>query len=420
MNGELKQAKNIAALCSAFIVLTGSTIGTAAPSAAAQAERTAEAKRNEKTNPDRQSVARLGAVSSAGLSEISPDYARSIARKVNALVSKEFFDAAIAEGPWKAAYEQLCERLKDEKTAPKTLIELDKSINQALQSLKTSHSQFETLNDETFFFLHSLFGTINKRFRTGPHAWGRPITCTGLATGGCGFDDNQIRYVLDGSPADKAGLLVGDRIKRVDGRPYEGYLNFFSRAGQELKLLIDRPGDGEKEFLLTPERKDLYTSYVDATRASKKIIKQGNHTIGYVHLWTGGGAAAEAVNEILTGELKDVDGLIYDLRDGYGGASFTDLDLFFRPRAGFPDCISKQRDGKVTKERQYFDKPMVVLINSGSRSGKELLAYGFKNTGRAKLVGENTAGAVVAGRLFPIDGKCALYLAVCDIELEGN
>jgi len=62
----------------------------------------------------------------------------------------------------------------------------------------------------------------------------------------------------------------------------------------------------------------------------------------------------------------------------------------------------------------------VVLINGGSRSGKELLAYSFKAAGRARLVGENTAGAVVAGRLYPLDGKCALYLAVCDITLEGK
>jgi carboxyl-terminal processing protease len=367
---------------------------------------------------------------------ISLDYARAIARKVNETVTKDFFDATVAEGPWRTAYERLEQTLKNDKTAPKTLIALDTRINEALQSLKTSHCQFATLNDESFFFLHSLFGTINARFRTGPHAWARPIPCTGFATGGCGFDNNQVRYVLDGSPAAQAGLAIGDHLKQVDGRPYTGYLNFLGTAGKQLKLLIDRAGTGEtghetgheagheagheKELLLTPVKKDLYTLYVEATKASKKTIKQGKYTLGYVHLWAGGSATAEAVNDILTTDFKDVDGLIYDLRDGYGGASFEDMDLFYRPRSGFPDCMGKDRSGKVTTDRMYFDKPVVVLINAGARSGKELLAYSFKNSGRAKLVGENTAGAVVAGRLYPLDGKCALYLAIVDISLQGK
>ncbi len=222
-----------------------------------------------------------------------------------------------------------------------------KRINLTLLSLKTSHCQFATLNDESFFFLHSLFGTINKRFATGPHAWARPIACTGLATGGLGFEDNQVRYVLDGSPAAHAGLAIGDHLKQVDGRPYTGYLDFLDKAGREVKLSVERRGDSAvTELLITPVKKNLYSLYVEATKVSKKTVKQGKYTLGYVHLWSGGSANAEAVSEILTTDFKNVDGLVYDLRDGYGGASFEDLDLFYRPRAGFPDCVSKDRAGQ--------------------------------------------------------------------------
>jgi len=354
--------------------------------------------------------------SSSGVLTVSPGYAIDIAGKVDSLVSKDFFDQNVRTTTWSDAYKEVQNKLAQRKAAL-TMAELSTILNRALQSLKTSHCQFVSQNDESFYFLHSLFATINPAFRHGQNSWAHPIACTGLATGGCGYAAEQVRYVLDGSPAAKAGLVIGDYIKQVDGRPYTGYLNFLGKEGRQLTLEIERASSGKKQLTITPVKKDLYQLYVDATRASKEKIKVAGRTIGYIHLWAGGSASAEAVSDILTTDLKDVDGLVYDLRDGYGGASLNDLDLFYRPAAAYPDCLSK-KDGKTNIDRMYFDKPMVVLINSGSRSGKELLAFSLKNAGRALLVGENTAGAVVAGRLYPLDGKCALYLAVADISLQ--
>jgi len=350
---------------------------------------------------------------------VSNSYCRTIAAKVDDLVRADFFDQGLVNSAWAPAYQSLKSELADKKTQQLTLAAFGQKMNGALSALKTSHCQFVTQNDEAFYFLHSLFGSLNKSNRTRPHAWARPIACTGMATGGCGFEINQVRYVLDGSPADKAGLTIGDKILTVAGKPYSGYLDFLGQEGKPLKLSISSQGKTQ-ETTLTPVKKDLYSLYVDATRASYRKITRGKSVFGYVHLWAGGPLGAEAVNEVIADEFRDVDGLIYDLRDGYGGASMQDLDIFFRPAAAFPDCISTDKAHKITIERQFFDKPMVVLINSGSRSGKELLAYGLKNSGRALLVGENTAGYVVAGRLTPIDNKCALYLAVIDISLKDK
>ncbi|MGH9550986.1 MAG: S41 family peptidase, partial [Terriglobales bacterium] len=93
-------------------------------------------------------------------------------------------------------------------------------------------------------------------------------------------------------------------------------------------------------------------------------------------------------------------------------AWIDDLDYFFRPENAYP------------KEMRY-SKPVVVLINEGTRSGKEALAFSLQHSGRAKLVGQHTAGAFLPGRLFPIDDRTALYLPTRDFEfmgrrLEGN
>lgn len=363
-------------------------------------------------------LAVFSALPAMGESSLSRDYCSRVTDEVDKYVQANFFDPTLVQSAWDPAYKELQAELAKGKP-PQSLAALDKRLNQALHSLKTSHCQFVTQNDESFFFLHSLFGGMSKANRTRPHSWAKPVACTGLATGGCGFADDQIRYVLDGSPAARAGLLMGDRILTVDGKKYGGYLQFFGQEGKTLKLAVDRQGK-HLELQLQPVKKDLYSLYVQATIASKRKIKQGKYSLGYVHLWAGGSDSAEAVKEILGDDFRDVDGLVYDLRDGYGGASIEDLDMFYRPAAAYPDCITKNRKGETSWQRLYFDKPVVVLINSGSRSGKELLAYSLKKSGRATLIGETTAGAVVAGTLFPIDDQCALYLAVADLKLKGK
>jgi len=77
------------------------------------------------------------------------------------------------------------------------------------------------------------------------------------------------------------------------------------------------------------------------------------------------------------------------------------------------------RSGKKVVNRSFFDKPMVAIINGGSRSGKEMLAFSLKKTDRARVIGDTTAGYFVAGKLFAINEKCALYLAIQDCSLSG-
>jgi carboxyl-terminal processing protease len=61
-----------------------------------------------------------------------------------------------------------------------------------------------------------------------------------------------------------------------------------------------------------------------------------------------------------------------------------------------------------------------MLVNKGSRSGKEILAYGFKKYGIGKVVGTKTAGAVVGGSPFLLEDGNLLYLAVVDVLVDGE
>jgi carboxyl-terminal processing protease len=64
-------------------------------------------------------------------------------------------------------------------------------------------------------------------------------------------------------------------------------------------------------------------------------------------------------------------------------------------------------------------KNAALLINGGTRSGKETVAYGVKAHGLAKLVGERTGGAVVFGQPFCLKDGSLLYLAVTDARVDG-
>ncbi|MGQ9424367.1 S41 family peptidase [Gilvimarinus sp. F26214L] len=94
--------------------------------------------------------------------------------------------------------------------------------------------------------------------------------------------------------------------------------------------------------------------------------------------------------------------------------------------------LDRQGETEYMKPEQktndsYYSGPLVVLINGGVRSGKEALAYQFKKTARATLVGTTTAGAFVGGLggFANEDRGLILYLAVFgmfldDREIEGK
>ena len=63
---------------------------------------------------------------------------------------------------------------------------------------------------------------------------------------------------------------------------------------------------------------------------------------------------------------------------------------------------------------------MVLLADDGSRSGKELLAHGFRTLGKGPVIGERTAGAVLSGQINALTDGSVLYLAVADVLVDGQ
>jgi hypothetical protein len=119
-------------------------------------------------------------------------------------------------------------------------------------------------------FLNALF--VNNGSKITP----RKIDFIEAIVGGINTEFNEIRYVLDGSPAMKSGMKaemkIGDKILTVNDAPFVGQLSFAGTAGRLTKIIKER--DKEKyECELTPILEDDYKEYVRAINESARVIQ---------------------------------------------------------------------------------------------------------------------------------------------------
>jgi carboxyl-terminal processing protease len=300
-----------------------------------------------------------------------------------------------------------------------------------LSELNTSHTRFYTKLEPAYYQLMGIFNgrgfnkEIKKVFPDGK------IDYPGIGIFTKEINEKTfITAILDGSPAAKAGLKVGDAVLAADGKSYQAIQSFVDKVDREVKLSIQRTPEAKsvQDVTVIPKKLDANTLFLEAMRDSVKIIEgdraagsgsDRRQKIGYVHIWSYAGDQYQQllVNEIGYGKLRDADALILDLRDGWGGADPNYLNIFTEK---VPILTRIGRDGIKRDLDFQWRKPVVMLVNNGSRSGKEILAYGFKKYKLGKVIGTKTAGAVVGGSPFLLEDGNLLYLAVVDVLVDGE
>jgi len=298
-------------------------------------------------------------------------------------------------------------------------------INQMLSQLRTSHTRFYTQNEPAYYQILGIFQPriedlqpqLKKFFPKGKIEYSGIGIFTKEVNG-----KTFVSAILDGSPAAKAGLKVGDQLLNVDGRPYEPIQSFVGKAGKTVSLVIQRSPDAKMQqaIAVTPKMFDATTMFLDALQASTQVLEREGKKIGYVHIWSYAGYQyqEQLEDELFSGRLKDADGLVLDLREGWGGASPSYLNIY--TAAPGLSLTSIPRDRQQYKSSYQWKKPVVMLVNQNSRSGKEILAFGFQQYKIGPVVGSKTAGAVLAGRPFIMQDGSVLYLAVADVLLNDK
>ncbi len=293
-----------------------------------------------------------------------------------------------------------------------------RTVNELLSTLKTSHTHLYTPNDPEYYQLAAIFGRLPYiRELFGDQEIRYPSIGALLQKQG---DRIFVRSVLAESPADSAGILMGDEILAIDDKPYSGISSFAGKIGIATTIKLLREHNSSPILIeIIPKLINPKQEFFEAQVASIRILEREGKRLGYIHIWSYAGREYQEalVDAISFGALKDADGLIWDLRDGWGGAMPSYLNIF---NSKVPVYTRVDRDGQKAPWDTQWRKPVVMLVNDGVRSGKEILAYGFKKHKLGPIVGERTAGAVTAGRLFVLSNKSLLYLATSAAEIDGE
>jgi carboxyl-terminal processing protease len=225
---------------------------------------------------------------------------------------------------------------------------------------------------------------------------------------------------MEGLPGAQAGLLVGDEIVSADGQPFAAVESFRGKVGKPVELKIRRSREAAPVVVpVKPELIQPNEAFLTAQRQSARLIEADGKRIGYIKIWSYAGRQYQdaLAEELASGKLKDADAVIWDLRDGWGGAQPSYLDIF-NPRG--PVMTLRDRDGEEDVVNFRWRKPVTLLINAGTRSGKEVLTFGFKKYGYGEVIGERTAGALLAARGFVLSDDSLMIIAVDDVAVDGE
>ena len=226
---------------------------------------------------------------------------------------------------------------------------------------------------------------------------------------------------LEASPAQKAGLLAGDKILKIDDAITsdlaldEAVSKIRGAKGTQVTLTIVRDSWKEsKEIKITRD-----TIKVPILKYEIKTIEPEGKKIAYVQLYQFTENASQefrkTVDQILGSPAQ---GIILDLRNNPGGYLEVAVDIASWFLGQGELVVSEDYgNGKKNENKSYgYNKlgqyPLVVLINQGSASASEILAGALRDDRGIKLVGEKSFGKGSVQELEDLKGGSSLKMTV--------
>lgn len=213
-----------------------------------------------------------------------------------------------------------------------------------------------------------------------------------------------ITRVYSASPAEKTGILQGDRIVEADGKSLIG------KSTDEAVSLIKGP-EGTKVRIGILRDGKQGVQYFDVTRETIKInpvryeIRNG---IGYIRLEIFNENADEFIDKALDEmDKNNVSRIVLDLRDNPGGevGEAVAIARKFVPAGVITTLDYKSEAHKDVVYKSYLTKSkykLAVLVNGMSASASEIVAGAIQDTAAGPLVGSKTFGKAKFQGILPI------------------
>ena len=220
-------------------------------------------------------------------------------------------------------------------------------------------------------------------------------------TQGCSPLGSSCRLIVTdpiaGSPADKAGIKVGDIVISVDGTALDGLTVDGARdrirgpKGSVVTLALRRGGGAPIKLMITRD-------VVQTKEVESKVLADG--TVGYIRLAGFSDASADDVvaalkAHVAAGRTK----LILDERGNPGGYVTAARKIASQFIASGPVFWEQDAQGNQVATNALGDGVataadirVIVLVDGGSASASEIVAGALQDTGRARLVGQQSFG----------------------------
>ena len=228
----------------------------------------------------------------------------------------------------------------------------------------------------------------------------------------------RVEQVFKGSPAERAGIGVGETIVSVDGRSIAGLDSDAATArikgeeGTEVTVGVRSPEGGETRQVR------LTRAEISVPVLSSKLEIVRGEKLGYARLAAfSEGAHGRLRQAIRRLQRKGAKGLVLDLRGNGGGL----LDEAVLVGSVFvEDGLIVSTKGRSKAERKYEavggaideDVPVVVLVDRGTASASEIVAGAIKDRGRGTVVGTRTFGKGVFQEIQPLSNGGLLDITV--------
>ena len=234
-----------------------------------------------------------------------------------------------------------------------------------------------------------------------------------------GMEDGFVKVIapIDDTPAQRAGILAGDVIVRLDNKPVKGLSldaavkQMRGKPGSELILTVVREG------VEKPLEIKVIRAVIKVASVKQRILEPG---FGYIRVSHFQARTPEDMLRSLS-KLKKanggrLNGLVLDLRNNPGGvlnAAVAISDAFLT------EGTIVYTEGRVNDSQLKFKAapddllegaPLVVLVNGGSASASEIVAGALQDHNRAVVMGRQTFGKGSVQTIIPINDNSAIKL----------
>lgn len=230
-----------------------------------------------------------------------------------------------------------------------------------------------------------------------------------------------------GFPAQKAGLIAGDKILEIDGESAKG-----KNTEEVSKALKGQPNTGVELLIERPYMKEPFTVNFKRQKISVKSVPYFSYVdngIGYIKLRSFTRDCSKDIKEALLdlkkqGELR---GLILDLRGNPGGLlneSVSIVNLFVEKGQEVVSTKGKIQSWdkvyKATRPPLDLETPIVVLINQSSASASEIVAGAIQDLDRGIVIGKRSFGKGLVQQTKKLSYNSQLKLTVAKYYIPSG